>query len=248
MDLGIAGKRAAVSAATTGLGFAAAAALAAEGARVAICGRDQARVGEAAARLHPGAVGIAADLTDPDECERFVADAAEALGGLDILVVNGPGPRPGRFVDVAPGDYPAAIDASLMSVVRMCYAAVPGMRAQRWGRIIAITSSSVRQPIENLILSTTARAGATGFLKSLAREIAADGVTVNSVQPGLHATARLAAVYGEGIGAELEAIPAHAAGRPQDLGAVVAFLCSDQARYLTGVAIPVDGGRYAALL
>jgi 3-oxoacyl-[acyl-carrier protein] reductase len=108
--------------------------------------------------------------------------------------------------------------------------------------VVAITSISVRQPIPNLILSTTARAGATGFLKTLAREVAADGVTVNSVQPGLHATERVAAVYGDAIDAEIAAIPARALGRPEDFGSVVAFLCSEQARYLTGVALPVDGG------
>ena len=152
------------------------------------------------------------------------------------------------FADVTPGDYWQALELNLLSVVRMCYAAVPGMRAQGWGRVVAITSLSVRQPIANLILSTTARAGASGFLKTLAREVAADGVTVNSVQPGLHETQRVQAVYGDALAAEVGAIPARALGRPADLGAVVAFLCSDQARFITGAAVPVDGGQYQGLL
>jgi Dehydrogenases with different specificities (related to short-chain alcohol dehydrogenases) len=248
MDLGLAGRRAAVPAATAGLGFASATALAAEGVRVAVCGRNRARVDAAVRRLGEGAVGIVADLSDPDECERFVVDARAALGGLDILVTNGPGPRAGTFADTAPHEYRSALDLNLLSVVRMCYAAVPGMRQQGWGRIVAITSIAVRQPIANLILSNTARAGTTGFLRTLAREVAQDGVTVNSVQPGLHATERVRTVFGDGLAEEIARIPARTLGQPADLGAVVAFLCSQQARYLTGSAIPVDGGQYQALL
>ena len=129
----------------------------------------------------------------------------------------------------------------------MCLAAVPAMRERRWGRVVAITSIAVRQPIPNLILSNTARAGATGFLKTLAREVAADGVTVNSVQPGLHETERVGAVFGDGLAAEIEAIPARTLGQPADFGAVVAFLCSEQARYITGVGLPIDGGVNQAL-
>jgi 3-oxoacyl-[acyl-carrier protein] reductase len=129
----------------------------------------------------------------------------------------------------------------------MCQEAVPGMQAQRFGRIVAITSISVRQPIPNLILSNTARSGVTGFLKTLAREVAGDGVTVNSVQPGTHATQRIRDVYGD-LDDTAAGIPAGEVGRPEDFGAVVAFLCSDSARFITGAAIPVDGGAYAGLL
>ena len=122
------------------------------------------------------------------------------------------------------------------------------MRAQGFGRIVAITSIAARQPIPNLILSNTARAGATGFLKTLAREVAADGVTVNSVQPGAHATKALTDVYGPDLAEVAKDIPTRVLGRPEDLGAVVAFLCSDAARFITGAAIPVDGGTYAGLL
>jgi 3-oxoacyl-[acyl-carrier protein] reductase len=245
MDLGIAGRRAAVAAASAGLGFASAAALAAEGAEVVLCGSHDGRARAAAERI--GARHLVADLTDPDAGERFVEEATAALGGLDILVVNGPGPAPGTAVDTPASAYPAALDANLLSVVRMCLAAVPGMRAQRWGRIVAITSLGVRQPYPNLVLSNTARAGATGFLRTLATEVAADGVTVNSVLPGMHDTARMRKAAGPG-GPALTAVPAGRAGQAADFGAVVAFLCSAQANYLTGTALPVDGGAHQGLL
>jgi 3-oxoacyl-[acyl-carrier protein] reductase len=125
---------------------------------------------------------------------------------------------------------------------------VPAMQSARWGRVVAITSVAVRQPIPDLILSNTARAGLTGFLKTLALEVAADGVTVNSVQPGLHDTDRLRALHGGDPSRLAESVPARTIGRPEDFGSVVAFLCSDQARYITGTALPVDGGTYRALL
>ena len=122
------------------------------------------------------------------------------------------------------------------------------MQEQEWGRVVAITSMFVRQPSANLILSNTARSGATAFLKTLAREVAASGVTVNSVQPGSHATDRLKEVYGAGLDDQVKTIPARKLGRPEDFGAVVTFLCSDQAAFITGAAIPIDGGSYAGLL
>ncbi|GAA0828044.1 SDR family oxidoreductase [Streptosporangium amethystogenes subsp. fukuiense] len=247
MDLGLSGRRAAIGASSGGLGFAAAAALAAEGARVTICGTDADRARAAAERIGSNASWVVADLSDPEGGERFVREAQRVMGGVDILVTNAPGPPPGDFAHARAEDYPRALDLNLMSVVRMCLAAVPAMRENGWGRVVAITSITVRQPIANLILSTTARAGATGFLKTLAREVAADGVTVNSVQPGLHATERVGAVYGGNLDAEIAQIPARALGEPRDFGAVVAFLCSEQARYVTGTAIPVDGGVHQGL-
>lgn len=239
MDLGIEGKRAAVAAASAGLGFASAAALAAEGVQVAICGRDRARIDEAAGRIGHGCVPLVVDVGDAEGATEFVGAAREALGGLDILVTNGGGPPPGTFRTTALDAYPSAIEMNLMSVVAMCKAAVPLMQAQGWGRVVAITSVAVRQPIPELILSNTARAGATGFLKTLAREVASDGVTVNSVQPGLHRTDRVASVFGE---------VDQPMGDPADFGAIVAFLCSEYARFTTGVQLHVDGGTYAALL
>jgi 3-oxoacyl-[acyl-carrier protein] reductase len=240
MDLGIAGRRAAVAAASQGLGFASAAALAAEGVRVAICSRDKGRIEEAAERIGGEAVPLVADVGTPAGAAGFVQAAREALGGVDVLVTNAGGPPPGNFESTGIESYSEALDLNLMSVVAMCKAAVPEMRERGWGRVVAITSLAVRQPMADLILSNTARAGATGFLKTLAREVAADGVTVNSVQPGRHDTERLRA-----LGHHDESAPI---GRPADFGAVVTFLCSEQAKFVTGAAVHVDGGSYAALL
>jgi 3-oxoacyl-[acyl-carrier protein] reductase len=252
MDLGIAGRRAAVAAASGGLGLGAARALVADGVHVAICGRDADRLGAAVAELEAlggGQVhGIAGDVGTVAGAEAFVAAAGAALGGIDILVPNAGGPPPGGFASTELDAYAPALELSLLSTVAMCMAAVPAMREQGWGRVVAITSISVRQPIPGLILSNTARAGVTGFLKTLALEVAADGVTVNSVQPGSHATDRLRSNWGGDLTAAAAAVPMGVLGRPEDFGAVVAFLCSDQARFITGAAVPVDGGAYKALL
>jgi 3-oxoacyl-[acyl-carrier protein] reductase len=251
MDLGIAGRRAAVAAASGGLGLGAARALVADGVDVAICGRDADRLAGAVAELEAlagGAVfGLQADVSTVDGAEAFARDASEALGGIDILVPNAGGPPAGGFSSTDLSAYAPALELSLLSTVAMCRAAVPPMRERRWGRVVAITSVSVRQPIAGLILSNTARAGVTGFLKTLALEVAADGVTVNSVQPGSHATDRLRSIHGGDLTAAAAAVPAGELGRPEDFGAVVAFLCSDHARFITGAALPVDGGAYRAL-
>jgi 3-oxoacyl-[acyl-carrier protein] reductase len=157
-------------------------------------------------------------------------------------VPNAGGPPAGDFAAIDDVEaYARAFELNALSTIAMCKAAVPAMQARRWGRVVAITSISVRQPIATLILSNTARAGVTGFLKTLATEVAPDGVTVNSLQPGLHATERLGALHGDG--ADLAAgIPVRRVGRPEDFGACVAFLCSDAANFVTGAAIPVDGG------
>lgn len=247
MDLGIAGRRAAVAASSAGLGFASAQALAADGVRVAICGRDPDRLAAAAGQIE-GAVAIPADVSTPDGATAFVEQATAALGGLDILVPNAGGPPAGNFAATSFESYLPALEQNLLSTVAMCTAAVPGMRERGWGRIVAITSVSVRQPMGNLILSNTARAGVTGFLKTLATEIAPDGVTVNSVQPGTHATDRMRQLNpGGDFSAMAERIPVREVGRPEDFGHVVAFLCSDQARFVTGAALQVDGGSYLGL-
>src|SRR5438046_629395 len=155
MDLGISGRRAAVAAASRGLGYATAAALAGEGVHVALCSRDADAIANAA--------------------RGFVDAAREALGGIDILVTNAGGPPPGDFSSTRVDQYLAALELNCLSVIAMCDGAVPAMREQRWGRVVAITSIAVRQPIPQLILSNTARAGATGFVKSLARDVAGDG-------------------------------------------------------------------------
>jgi 3-oxoacyl-[acyl-carrier protein] reductase len=247
MDLGLHGRRAAVAAASGGLGFASAKSLADEGVRVVICGRDHGRIEAAATEIGHGCIGLVHDVSDAAGGAAFVAAATEALGGLDIVVANGGGPPPGTFASTPVDVYDTALDLSLLSVVGMAKAAIPAMQAQRWGRFVAITSVSVRQPIPTLILSNTARAGVTGFLKTVAREVARDGVTVNSVQPGLHATDRVTSLYGGDTAAVAADVPAGVLGQAADFGAIVAFVCSDQAKYVTGLQLHVDGGSYAGL-
>jgi 3-oxoacyl-[acyl-carrier protein] reductase len=250
VDFGINGRRAAVAASSGGLGFASAAALAAEGARVALCGRDEERLDAAVRRITDAggdAVGIPADVSTAAGAAGFVQEATETLGGVDILVPNAGGPPAGGFGSTPLEQYGPALEQNLLSTVAMCSLAVPAMREQGWGRVVAITSVSVRQPIDGLILSNTARAGVTGFLKTLALEVAADGVTVNSVQPGSHATDRLRSIHGDDLTDVGRSVPAGVVGRAEDFGAVVAFLCSDHARFVTGAAVPVDGGAHRGL-
>lgn len=241
MDLGLSGRRAVVSAASAGLGLAAARVLVDEGARVVVCGRDRARLDRAAAQLGDGATAVVADVSTPGGATAFVEEAVSTLGGIDILVTNAGGPPTGTFASTALGAYPPALALNLLSVVAMCKVAVPPMQQRGWGRVVAITSITVRQPIPNLILSSTARAGVTAFLKSLALEVAPDRVTVNSLQPAYHATERVRQLYGDDV-------PGGRIGDPADFGACVAFLCSEQAKFVTGSAIPVDGGAYLGLL
>lgn len=245
MNLNIAGKRAAIAAASTGLGYAAAAALAAEGVRVAICARSRAPLEEAASRID--AVPLVADVSDCVAAARFVADAREALGGLDILVVNAGGPPTGGYMAFDIDAYRKALDLNLMSTIAMCREGVPGMQQQKWGRVVAITSMSARRPKAQAVLTSTARAGASAFLKSMSQDVAADGVTVNSLQPGYHATARLAQLYGNKAASLTAEVPTGTLGQADDFGAIVTFLCSRHAAFINGVAIPVDGGAYAAL-
>ncbi len=248
MDLGIRGRRAAVAGASSGLGLATAKALAAEGADVAICGRDRARIEAAALAVGHGCIPLVCDVASGEGGETFVSAAIEALGGVDILIANAGGPPPGTFASTPLDLYQVGLDLNLLSVVGMCKAAVPAMQQRKWGRVIAITSVAVRQPIPTLILSNTARAGVTGFLKTVAREVAVDGVTVNTVQPGLHLTGRVTQLYGTTPDASAMGIPAGVMGDPDDFGNVVTFLCSEQASFVTGVQMQVDGGAYGGLL
>lgn len=241
MDLGISGRRALVAASSSGLGLSAARALAEAGCSVVISGRDEGRLAEATANV-PGSAAVVADVSTAAGAEALVADAITALGGVDILVTNAGGPPPGRFGDVTVQQYEDAVHLNLMSVVAMCKAAVPSMQQRRWGRVVAITSIAVREPIDQLILSNTARAGATAFLKTMSTEVAADGVTVNTLQPGYHATKRLHQVYGESLDDLAAEVPTRTVGDPDDFGRVCAFLCSESARFITGASIPVDGG------
>ena len=246
MDLGLTGRRAIVTGASSGLGRSTALALAAEGAEVMIVSRSQERLSAAVAVIKggvPGAVLHAhvVDVADPDAVAAMVATANDVMGGVDILIANAGGPPPGGFATTPLEAYLPALQLNLVSTVAMCNAVVPGMQSRGWGRVVAITSITVREPNPNLILSNTARAGLTGFLRTLSREVAGDGVTVNSLQPGLHRTARLEALYDD-LDAVESSIPAGVIGDPDDFGRLAAFLCSDAAKFVTGAAIPVDGG------
>ena len=242
MDLGLSGRRALVTGASSGLGLSSAAALAAEGVRVVMVARDAERLARAAASVHGDVHVLPGDVSDIDGVDELVGTAAQMLGGLDILVANAGGPPAGTFATTELDAYLPALELNLLSTVAMCTAAVPLMRDGGWGRIVAITSISVREPIGNLILSNTARAGLTGFLKTLSREVAGEGITVNSLQPGLHRTPRLVDLHGDAVDDLGAMIPAGVIGDPDDFGAIAAFLCSDAARFVTGAAIPVDGG------
>jgi 3-oxoacyl-[acyl-carrier protein] reductase len=250
MDLGIDGRTAAVAASSAGLGLGSAKALAEEGVRVAISGRDPERLAAAAAEIAETGtepVVIEADVSNPDGGRGFVEAAIDRLGSVDILVTNAGGPPPGTFADTDIGGYEAAIDMNLLSMIEMCRVAIPPMRERRWGRVCAITSIGVKQPIGYLMASSVARAGLTSFLKITATEVAADGVTVNSCQPGTHWTARIAAMIPDEEQAAAQ-VPARITGDPYDFGQAVAFLCSEQAKFITGTGLLIDGGATPGLL
>ncbi len=245
MDLGLQGKRAAVAASSAGLGLATARCLIAEGVRVAICSRDADRVAAAANDLGPSAIPIVADVSTVAGATAFVEEARARLGGIDILVANGGGPPTGGFANTELDAYTKAFESNALASIAMCKAGIADMQANKWGRVVAITSVVAKQPAPYLILSNTARAGLQAFLKTMSLAVGPDGITVNSVLPGSHATDRIKHVYGDNP--DLSAIPLRALGRPEDFGAIVTFLCSDQARYMTGTACIVDGGGFAAL-
>jgi 3-oxoacyl-[acyl-carrier protein] reductase len=246
MELGLRGRRALVTGASSGLGLGTARALAADGARVVLVARSQERLDAAAATIEGDVHTLVADVSDTGSVADMVDRASALLGGIDILIANAGGPPPGDFASTDLDAYLPALQLNLLSTVAMCKAAVPAMTERGWGRVVAITSVSVRQPIGHLILSNTARAGLTGFLKTLALEVAGRGVTVNSLQPGLHRTDRLVGLYADPE-AVAQGIPAKKLGDPDDFGRIAAFLCSDSAQFITGSAIPVDGGAYAGL-
>lgn len=242
MDLGITGRVALVTGASRGLGLAAARVLADEGCRVAISARDPDRLAAAAATI--GAVPVVADMSAPGGPAAAVAETAAALGPVDILVANAGGPRPGGFGEVDEADWTAAVEQNLLGTVRLIRAALPGMRERRWGRIVTITSRSVREVIDGLVLSNATRAGVAGVVRSLAREVAAEGVLVNNVLPGAFHTERLTEIYGDdkAVAARGSGTPMGRIGRPEELGAVIAFLASERASFVTGTSILVDGG------
>jgi len=248
VDLGLRGRTAIVSGASSGMGLAIAEVLVAEGANVAMFARRRDLLEREADRL--GALAVRGDLTNPAHLETLVEQTLEAFGGIDVLVLNGGGPERTTASDVTAESLEHAVDLLLTSSVRLAGLCLPHLKASGRGRIVAITSSSVREPIANLALSNAVRPGLVGWLKTLARELGPDAVTVNVIAPGRIATERLKEVYGEGgpSAADLEAIPLGRIGEPREVAEVVAFLASDAAAYVTAAVLPVDGGLTRGLL
>ncbi|HZU18460.1 MAG TPA: SDR family oxidoreductase [Candidatus Dormibacteraeota bacterium] len=241
MDLGLRDTRALVTAASKGLGRACAAALAAEGARVFIVSRDEERLARTEREI--GAAGhLAVDLSRPGGPEAAVEAAVRELDGLDILVCNAGGPPPGTFESTPLDAWEAGYRLTLMSAVRLARSALPHLKQSGRGRIVNITSISVRQPIPNLLLSNAFRSAVTAMAKTLAGEVASSGVTVNNLAPGTILTDRIRDLYGDDVEAASRGIPAGRLGDPAELGAACAFLCSLQAGYITGQTLGLDGG------
>jgi 3-oxoacyl-[acyl-carrier protein] reductase len=240
MDLGLDRARGLVTGASKGLGRACAEALAAEGARVFIVSRDDASLFRVQREI--GAVGrLAADLSEPTAPRRVVEATARALGGLDVLVCNAGGPPPGTFETTPPDSWELGYNLTLMSAVRLARAALPSLKESGRGRIVNITSMSVRQPVANLVLSNAFRSAVTATAKTLAAEVAPYGVTVNNLAPGLILTDRVRQLYPD-LEAATGDIPAGRLGAPEEVGAACAFLCSTRAGYITGQTLGVDGG------
>ncbi|HEV2476437.1 MAG TPA: SDR family oxidoreductase [Candidatus Dormibacteraeota bacterium] len=241
MDLGLSGRRALVTAASKGLGRACAATLIAEGARVFISSRSP-----AATAREIGASGfLAADVADEREPEHIVQAAVDALGGLDVLIVNAGGPRPGTFQDVPLSSWDDAFQLTLMSAVRLVHSALPYLKQSDQARIVFIGSISVRQPLPYLVLSNSLRAAVAGLAKTLSLELAGDRITVNSVAPDAILTDRIRQLAGGdelGVKAMGERAPMGRLGTPEEFAAAVVFLCSRQAAYISGQTIGVDGG------
>jgi 3-oxoacyl-[acyl-carrier protein] reductase len=247
MDLGLKGRTAIVSGASSGLGLATAEALAAEGANVTMFARRREVLQREADRL--GALAVRGDVTNPRDLAALVERTVEAFGGLDILVWNSGGPPPGPATGMTPESIEEAVELLLIPAVRLVELCLPHLVQSAGGRILIFTSSAVKEPTEHLALSNTVRPGVTGWAKSLARELGPQGVTVNCLAPGRIETARLAELYPDGPSeADLKAIPLGRWGTPQEFGDVACFVASDRARYMTGTTVVVDGGLLRGLL
>ena len=263
MDLGLKNKIALVTAASRGLGRAVAEELAAEGASLIICARQQQTIEHVAAEIAgitgSAVLGVAADVSKPDDVDRLVQSSIDRFGRIDILVTNSGGPPAGPFEMFDPAAWEAATRLLLYSSVNLARAVLPAMKERRWGRILNITSIAVKQPVDNLILSNTLRAAVTGFARTLANEVATYGITVNNIMPGYTRTERvdelarmMASKQGitpsEFIARWEQEIPMRRIGTPREFAALAAFLVSEQASYITGTSVPVDGGWIKGLI
>ena len=263
MDLGLKNKVALVAAGSRGLGRAVAEELAAEGASLLLCAREAQTLTETAAaiadRTSAHVLAVPADVTKIDDIKRLVDAGNERFGRIDILVTNAGGPPAGTFDKLTREQWDEAIKLTLLSAVELARQVLPGMKERRWGRIINITSIAVKQPVDGLLLSNSLRAGLTGFARTLANEVAAEGITVNNVLPGYTRTERLEELVEfmaekQGIsvdefrGTWEKEIPAGRLGEPHEFAAMVAFLASERAAYVTGTSIQVDGGWIRSLL
>jgi len=237
VDLGIEGKVALVTASSKGLGRAAAFSLSREGAKTVLCARGEDALREAEAAMPGEAFAIPADVTDLDSPKRLVDATVERFGALDILVANSGGPPTARALEADEAAFEAALNANLLTSIRLVRAAVPHMRAVGWGRIVLMTSRTVKQPIPTLALSNTARTGLWAWAKTAAQDLFPEGITLNLACPGSHATDRALAL---GLTGPM--------GDPADFGDVIAFLCSEQAKFTTASAVLVDGGETLGLL
>lgn len=239
MDLGLTGRTAVVCGASAGMGLGIAESLAAEGANVAMIGRRRELLEREAERI--GALAVVGDLTIPAHLDRLVQATVGAFGGIDVLVLNGGGPPAGTAASITPQDVEEAVALLLTSHVGLVGRCLPHLRASGRGRIVAIESISVKEPIAGLALSNAVRPGVVGWLKTLAGEVAADGITINVIAPGRIDTERLRALYGPD-GVDLTSIPAGRLGTAAEIAAVVCFLASEPASYVTGTVVSVDGG------
>lgn len=253
MDLGIRGKVALVAGASSGIGAAVALSLAREGARLALVARRRDKLEDVALRAREaGALDARAfplDLTDAAALQGLSSAVEAALGPIEVLVVNGGGPKPGTFTQVGAADWDAAYALTLQSALRLVSAVLPGMRARKWGRIVALESSSVKQPIPGLVLSNAFRSAVTAALKTLSFEVASEGVTLNTIATGLVETDRFRSLYDTPAKAAAAAarIPMQRPATPAEFAPLVTFLCGEPAGYVTGQTISIDGGLTAGL-
>ncbi len=247
MDLALKGRTAIVCGASAGIGLGIAEALAEEGANVAMFARRRDILGREAERL--GALGVRGDVSVPADLERLVERTLEAFGGVDIVVNNSGGPPRTTALEMNEESIEAAVQLLLISAVRLTALCLPHLESSGHGRIVNITSSTVKEPVDNLALSNTVRPGVVGWSKTLARELGPKGVTVNCIAPGRIDTERLKEVYPDGpTEADLATIPLGRLGTTREIGDLVAFLCSDRGAYVSGATIPVDGGLLRSLL